>query len=122
MLTKSSQVERTLQLWADGKMKSLGPAKTESDNVKPTIKAMPVSTLNPQTGVFSSVDVMFSAGNWALTTSQYMTSICRMEPGSLQEIVTLATPFMSPMKSRRQGNSHGLAGDEDKRACLVDEW
>jgi hypothetical protein len=124
--TKYPQVERTLVLWADGEMKPLDvePLAAKRQSSKPTIKA--TSKLNPQTGILSNFRSKFSAENWGATTRNYLKSIEKMKAGSLDNIVELAMPFMSPLKSRRQESSHGpygLAGDEDIRACLVDdEW
>jgi hypothetical protein len=58
-LAKSSQVERTLRLWADSEMKSLQGEPVNKSSNKPTIKA--VSKLNPQTGVVSNIAAQFSA-------------------------------------------------------------
>ncbi len=118
-LANPSQVERTLQLWADGEMKAenTGPARKQPN--KPTIKA--VSKLNPATGVISNATSKFSAENWGSTTRNYFRSINKMKPVSLEEIMQLATLFMSPLKSRRQGSSHSVGEDEDIRACLMDD-
>jgi hypothetical protein len=130
-LTLASQVERTLQLWAEDNM---GPPSAEPirrKTNKPTIKA--VSKLNPQTGLVSSVASKFSADNWGATTRNYMKSIEKMKAGSLERIVELALPFMSPMKSRRGELSGSLSAPadghediraclEDVRACLEDDW
>ena len=120
---KHSQVERTLQLWADGEMKpGAEPVKRQSN--KPAIKA--TTKINPQTGIMSSITSLFSAENWGVATSQYVTSIRKMEPGSLEEIMELATPFMSPLKSRRRLEKASASSlhkdDEDERACLMDVW
>jgi hypothetical protein len=103
-----TQVERTLQLWADGEM---GPG----------IKA--AAKLNPQTGVVSNARSYFSTENWGQETRLYVKSIGRMKAGSLEAIVDLATPFMSPLKSR-QLLARDLCvaddDDDDVRACLVE--
>jgi hypothetical protein len=106
-------------------MKSLQGEPVNKSSNKPTIKA--VSKLNPQTGVVSNIAAQFSADKWRDATSGYVVSIAKMKKGSLDEIVKLAMPYMSPSKSRRQGstsNTDGLAGDtgNDMRACLADKW
>lgn len=120
-----SQVERTLHLWGNGEMQPLGVDQPRRQSNKPSIKA--TTKLNPQTGIISNSQTKFSAENWGLATSNYLRSIEKMKEGSLEEIVALAEPFMSPLKSRRQETSHGpqsLTGSnsQDIRACLVDEW
>jgi hypothetical protein len=86
---------------------------------KPSIKA--ASRLNPLTGIVSNATSKFSADNWGSATKNYYISINDMNPGSLEEIVQLATPFMSPLKSRRQGQGSSQGPqDNDMRACLKD--
>ncbi|KAF8256394.1 hypothetical protein EI94DRAFT_1711617 [Lactarius quietus] len=120
----ATAVERTLQLWAEGNMKppSSGPVRKQSN--KPVIKA--TSKLNPQTGVVLSITLMFSVDNWRVTTRNYLKSIEKMKAGSLETIVQLAVPFMSPLKSHRGESSRSLFGPaqdhEDIRACLEDDW
>ena len=84
-----------------------------------------MSKLNPHTGLVSSVASMFSADNWGATTRDYLKSIEKMRAGSLEEIVQLAVPYMSPLKNRRGDSLYGLlasANDhEDVRACLEDD-
>jgi hypothetical protein len=122
-LANFSQVERTLQLWANGDMKTPNGERVKKSTNKPTIKA--ASKLNPNTGVVSNVSSNFSAENWAAVTSNYYRSIDKMKLTSLEEIVRLAMKFMSPSKSRRKGSLYGPSGivedDDDVRACLVDE-
>ncbi|KAH9019020.1 hypothetical protein EDB85DRAFT_1873448 [Lactarius pseudohatsudake] len=120
----AAAVERTLKLWADGEMEVLhaaDPMKKQAS--KPSIKA--ASKLNPLTGIVSNVASKFSAENWAAKTNNYFKSINKMKLDSLEEVVRLATPFMSPSKTRRQGCSYGpqslVEDDEDVRACLVDD-
>ena len=122
-----SQVERTLRLWGDGEMQPLGVSveQPRKQSNKPSIKA--TTKLNPQTGIISNTQSKFSAENWGTATSNYLRSIEKMKEGSLEEIVALAEPFMSPLKSRRQETSRGpqsITGgnSQDVRACLVDEW
>jgi hypothetical protein len=101
------------------KPEPLDVAKKQSS--KPTIRA--ASRLNPQTGIVSNIASKFSAENWGMATKGYIKSIEKMKAGSLENIVKLATPFMSPLKSRRQGplrEPYGLTEDEDMRACLVE--
>ena len=64
---------------------------------KPAIKV--VSRLNPQTGVISNAGSNFSMENWGHATRNYVRSIDKMKVGSLEEIVKLAMPYMSPLKS-----------------------
>ncbi|KAH9066684.1 hypothetical protein EDB87DRAFT_1587551 [Lactarius vividus] len=96
------------------------PMKKQAN--KPSIKV--ASKFNPLTGIVSSVTSKFSAENWGAKMHSYFKSINKMKLDSLEEVVRLATPFMSPSKTRRQGCSYGpqsLAEDnEDIRACLVD--
>ncbi|KAI9433680.1 hypothetical protein BJY52DRAFT_1231463, partial [Lactarius psammicola] len=119
-LALAAAVERTLQLWADGEMMALKAAPVKKLTNKPSIKA--ASKLNPATGVVSNTTSKFSAENWAATTKNYFRSITKMKAGSLEEIVQLATAFMSPSKCRRQGSSYSLHsvgeddGDVDMRA------
>ncbi|KAI9432302.1 hypothetical protein BJY52DRAFT_1132819, partial [Lactarius psammicola] len=121
----AAAVKRTLQLWADGEMMALKAAPVKKLTNKPSIKA--ASKLNPATGVVSNTTSKFSAENWAATTKNYFRSITKMKAGSLEEIVQLATAFMSPSKCRRQGSSYSLHsvgeddGDVDMRACLMDD-
>jgi hypothetical protein len=102
---------------------SSAPVRRQSN--KPAIKA--TSKLNPQTGLVSSITSMFSADNWGATTRNYLKSIEKMKAGSLEAIVELAGPYMSPLKSRRGESSRslfaGAAKDhDDVRACLEDDW
>ncbi|KAI9436203.1 hypothetical protein H4582DRAFT_2078814 [Lactarius indigo] len=120
----AAAVERTLQLWADGDMEVLHAAEPVKKSAnKPSIKA--ASKLNPSTGIVSNVTSKFSAENWGAATNNYFKSINKMKPSSLEEVVRLATPFMLPLKTRRQGYSYGLQSlvedNEDIRACLVDD-
>lgn len=123
-LTQPFQVERTLQLWAEGDMKppSTEPVRRQSN--KPVIKA--ASKLNPHTGLVSSIALMFSADNWGAKTRDYLKSIEKMKAGSLEEIVQLAIPFMSLLKNCHGELLHGLLAStndhEDVRACLEDDW
>jgi hypothetical protein len=88
----------------------------------------PAAKLNPQTGVVSNTTSYFSAENWGQGTRYYVKSIIKMKTGSLEEIVDLATPFMSPLKSRQLSTRDlgALADDNDNdvRACLVEveDW
>ncbi|KAH8984333.1 hypothetical protein EDB92DRAFT_1950889 [Lactarius akahatsu] len=120
----AAAVERTLKLWADGEMEVLqaaDPMKKQAN--KPSIKV--ASKLNPLTGIVSNVASNFSAENWAAKTNNYFKSINKMKLDSLEEVVQLAMPFMSPSKTHRQGCSYGpqslVEDDEDIRACLVDD-
>ena len=103
---------------------SLDAELVKKQTSKPSIKV--TSKLNPQTGIISNTTSKFSAENWGSATRNYVRSIEKMKAGSLEEIVKLATPYMSPLKSRRQVSMrepHALAKDnEDLRACLVDKW
>ena len=46
-----------------------------------------------------------------------------MRDGSLEEIVVLAEPLMSPLKkSRQESLTGGYPELSDFHACLVDEW
>jgi hypothetical protein len=126
MYLTSSQVERNLCLWSDGKMQplSIGVQQPRQSN-KPSIKA--TTKLNPQTGIVSNTKSKFSAENWATAMSNYLRSIKKMKEGSLEEIVALAVLFMSPLKSHHHELLLGppsLTGGnlQDDRACLVDEW
>jgi hypothetical protein len=107
-----TQVERTLRLWANGE-------------IGPGIKA--VAKLNPQTGVVSNATSHFSTENWGQATMYYVKSISKMKTVSLEEIVDLAAPFMSPLKSR-QLSARALADNDNDndnlRACLVEveDW
>jgi hypothetical protein len=85
---------------------------------KPFIKA--TSKLNPLTGIVSNAASKFSADNWGAATQSYFKSIDDMNPGSLKEVVQLATPFMSPLKSRRQGQGSSQGPQDNMRACLID--
>ena len=106
---------------------SVSAEQPKRQSNKPSNKA--VTKLNPQTGIVSNAQTRFSAENWGTETSNYVRSIEKMKEGSLEEIIALATPLMSPLKSRRQETSLGsqsLTGpggsSQDIRACLVDEW
>ncbi|KAH9043906.1 hypothetical protein EDB85DRAFT_1855214 [Lactarius pseudohatsudake] len=118
-------VKRTLQLWADGEMKALdsGGANLKKQANKPIIKAL--SKLNPATGVVSNAALKFSVENWGTITINYFTSIDRMKSESLEDIMQLATPFMSPAKSRCQALSYGLCSltedGEDIHICLMED-
>ncbi|KAH8987223.1 hypothetical protein EDB86DRAFT_2809056 [Lactarius hatsudake] len=119
----AAAVERSLKLWADGDMEVMhaaNPMKKQAN--KPSIKA--ASKLNLVTENVSKVTSKFSAENWGAKTSCYFQSINKMKLESLEEVVQLATPFMSPSKTRCQGCSYepqSLVEDgEDIRACLVD--
>ncbi|KAF8259051.1 hypothetical protein EI94DRAFT_1814058 [Lactarius quietus] len=120
----ATAVERTLQLWAEGNMKPPSSEPVRKQSNKPVIKA--TSNLNPQTGVVSSITSMFSVDNWGVTTRNYLKSIEKMKAGSLETIVQLAVPFMSPLKSHRGESSHSLFGPaqdhKDICACLEDDW
>jgi hypothetical protein len=123
MCPKYPQVERTLQLWADGEMMPLDTASMRKHPNRPSNKA--TCKLNPLTGVVSKAATNFSAENWVVVTGNYVMSIGNMKAGSLDEVVELATPYMSPLK-RRQGSTRNPSGltedDEDMRACLADNW
>ncbi|KAH9169057.1 hypothetical protein EDB89DRAFT_1908891 [Lactarius sanguifluus] len=119
----AAAVERSLKLWADGDMEVMNaadPVKKQAN--KPSIKA--ASKLNPLTGIVSNVASKFSAENWGTKTRDYFHSINKMKLESLEEVVRLATLFMSPSKTRRQGCSYGpqshVKDGEDIHACLVD--
>ncbi|KAI9431278.1 hypothetical protein H4582DRAFT_1822671 [Lactarius indigo] len=120
----AAAVERTLQLWADGDMEVLHAAEPVKKSAnKLSIKA--ASKLNPSTRIVSNITSKFSAENWGAATNNYFKSINKMKPSSLEEVVRLATPFMSPLKTCRQGYSYGLQSlvedNEDIHACLVDD-
>ena len=95
---------------------------------KPTIKA--ATKLNPQTGIVSNTQSRFSTENWGTATSNYVRSIEKMKEGSLEQIVNLSMPYMSPLKSHRQETSlvsqsltsFTEGNSQDIRAYLVDEW
>lgn len=84
--------------------------------------------LNPQTGILSNVSSNFSTDNWGGTTWSYLKSIEKMKTGSLEEIVELAIPFMSPLKSCHQGQElsqghQSLTEDGNNFCvCLADTW
>ena len=103
---------------------SLDAELVKKQTSKPSIRV--TSKLNPQTGIVSNAASKFSAENWGPATRNYVRSIEKMKAGSLEEIVKLATPYMSPLKTRRQVSMrepHALAKDDkDLRACLVDKW
>jgi hypothetical protein len=127
MYLTSSQVERNLCLWSDGKMQplSIGIQQPRRQSNKPSIKA--TTKLNPQTGIVSNTKSKFSAENWATAMRNYLRSIEKMKEGSLEKIVALAVPFMSPLKSHHHelllGPPSLTRGNlQDVRACLVDEW
>jgi hypothetical protein len=69
---------------------------------------------------------MFSSDNWGAMTRNYLKSIEKIKDGSLETIVQLALPFMSPLKSHRGELSCSLCGPardhKDVRACLEDDW
>jgi hypothetical protein len=120
------QLERTLTLWSNGEMEPLRDdvEQQKKQGNKPSIKA--ATRLNPHTGVISNTQSRFSTDNWGTATSSYVRSIEKMKDGSLEEIVVLAVPFMSPFK-RRQETSCGVqaltrGNALDLRACLADEW
>ena len=88
-----------------------------------------MSKLNPQTGVVSNAASKFTSERWAFATGNYVKSIDKMRAGSLEEIVQLAMPYMSPLKIRHQvvatHDPEALVSEdtEDERAYLVDdEW
>ncbi|KAH9034759.1 hypothetical protein EDB85DRAFT_1889688 [Lactarius pseudohatsudake] len=100
-----------------------GGANLKKQTNKPTIKAL--SKLNPATGVVSNAASKFSAENWGMITINYFTSIDRMKSELLENIMQLATPFMSPAKSHHQALSYSLHSlaedDEDICACLMED-
>jgi hypothetical protein len=113
-----------LQLWADGDMKAPSTRPVRRQSSKLAIKA--TSKLNPQTGLVSSLTLMFSTENWGATTRNYLKFIEKMKAGSLQTIVQLAVPFTSPMKSHHGELSCGpfssTKDHKDVCACLEDYW
>ncbi|KAH9006023.1 hypothetical protein EDB83DRAFT_2236891 [Lactarius deliciosus] len=105
----SLRVEQTLRLWAGIEINTLD---LEHVNFKkPTNKVTrATSKLNPATGVISNAASKFSAENWGKATQYYFVSIDKMKSGSVEEIVQLATPFMSPLKSCHQESLYGPCG------------
>ena len=103
---------------------SLNAEPVKKQTSKPAIKV--TSKLNPQTGIVSNATSKFSTENWGPATRNYVKSIKTMKAGSLEEIVKLAAPYMSPLKTHHQvltHKPHALAkADKDLRACLVDKW
>ncbi|KAF8257800.1 hypothetical protein EI94DRAFT_1708612 [Lactarius quietus] len=101
---------------AAGVMEPFGERRQGS---KPSIKA--VSTLNPQTRVVSKAPSKCSAEHWADKTIKYIKSIKKMQDGSLEEIVTLATQYVSPSKIHQQEAASGVvtSSDLDIHACLI---
>lgn len=92
---------------------------------RPAIKV--VSKSNPQTGVVSNAASNFSIENWGKVARYYIMSIDKMKVGSLEKIVKLAMPYVSPLDRCRTVSTRepqALATDDEDlgpRACLVDE-
>ena len=106
----------------------VGVEKQRRQSNKATIKA--TSKLNPQTGIVSKTRSNFSTENWGEEMSHYLRSIEKMKEGSLEEIVVLAKPLMSPLKKNRSqetsSGSQSLAGGPSNlpnfHSSFVDEW